>query len=142
MKLLILTPEGVVVDEEVTFVSAMGEEGSLGIMPRHAPLVTTLKVDVIEFVKENSDREVVAAIGGILEVKDNKVTVLSDAAELAVDIDELRAKEAEKRARARLTMKTEEVDVKRAEAALARALARLKAIELLNRRSGSRKRGA
>jgi|UniRef100_A0A7C5PNC1 F-type H+-transporting ATPase subunit epsilon len=142
MRLLILTPEGVVVDEEVTFVSAMGEEGSLGIMPRHAPLVTTLKVDVLEFVKENSDREVVAAIGGILEVKDNKILVLSDAAELAVEIDELRAKEAEKRARARLTMKTEEVDVKRAEAALARALARLKAIELLNRRSGSRKRGA
>ncbi len=121
----IVTAERVVFSDEVDVVVAPGVEGQLGILPRHAPLLTTLKPGELVVRKEGAETSMFVS-GGFLEVLDDKVTVLADTAERAEEIDVSRAEEARRRAETRLREKASEIDVTRAQLALSRSLERIK----------------
>ena len=125
-KLSVVTPEKPVIDQEVRSIIAPGSEGYLGILTDHAPLITALipgKLSVTDPENRTADY---ALSGGFLEVSHNIVTILADAIEPIEKIDLERALKAEKRARERLVHRTDpDIDVARAEAALARALNRI-----------------
>jgi len=110
----------------VDFVSAPGIEGTLGILPRHAPLITALVLGELRYKKDG--QEYVYAIGGgFMQVRPDKVTVLADSAERADEIDEMRARQARERAEVALKEKAHaNVDAVRLEQALRRADLRLK----------------
>lgn len=125
LNLEVITPEKIVLKTEASSVIAPGILGYLGVLPGHAPLITPLQAGVIKFHAE--DEDCVAVSGGFLEAGANHVVVLADTAERACDIDVERALKAKERAERRLRERTPGVDIARAEAALSRALARLKA---------------
>jgi F-type H+-transporting ATPase subunit epsilon len=126
-KLSVVTPEKTVFEQDVTSIVAPGVMGYLGILTDHAPLITPLITGKLE-VKDVLGKESFFFIsGGFLEVSKNIATILADAIEKPQDIDVQRAKEAEKRARERLTRRSEkDIDATRAEAALQRAIWRQK----------------
>ena len=137
IKLEIVTAERIVFADDVDIVIAPGREGELGILPHHAPLMTTLAAG--ELVAKKANEEYSLAIsGGFLEVRPDRVIVLADSAERAEEIDIARAESAKQRAEERLAHPTSEVDTARAEAALHRALARIEVVQRRQkRRSGS-----
>jgi len=94
----IVTAERLVLSEEnVDEVVAPGIEGELTVLPMHAPLLTMIKPGIMRIVKANDETEM-AITGGFLEVRDDRVTILADAAERAEEIDVARAEEARRRA--------------------------------------------
>ncbi len=133
LKLDIVTAEGVVYSDEVDVVVAPGIEGQLGILPHHAPLMTTLQPGELR-VRKSGEESSLAISGGFLEVRPDRVIILADAAERAEEIDIARAEEAKRRAEDRLRQPTPEVDMAEAETALHRALARLEVVEKIRRR--------
>jgi F-type H+-transporting ATPase subunit epsilon len=130
----IVTAERSLYDGEANMVQVPGSQGELGILPRHAALLTTIKPGTLE-VRLNGTEQPFFISGGFLEVSNNTVTVLADTAEHAESIDEARAQEARRRAEERLQDANSNVERAEALAALQHAMSRLKAIELL-RRSG------
>lgn len=134
MTFKLVTPERIVFDAQVSQVVAKAIDGELSIMPGHEPLVTPLAFDVVRFVV-NGEEEHAAVMGGVLEVRANEVTVLSDVAELDQEIDHARASAAKERLEAEKTQtRADKVDVYATEMAISRAITRLKAVELRNRR--------
>jgi F-type H+-transporting ATPase subunit epsilon len=134
LKLDIVTAERVVYSEDVDVIVAPGQEGQLGILPHHAPLMTILQSGEL-VVRRGSNEETLAISGGFLEVRPDRVIILADSAEKAEEIDVGRAEAARKRAEERLhDRKVEGLDGMRAEAALRRAIARLSVAEKLQRR--------
>ncbi len=129
LNLKIITPDRIVYENPVEQITAVARDGELTILPGHEPLVTTLAIDVMRF-KVRGEEEVAAVIGGIMEVGTSEVTIMSDVAELDVEIDEARAKQAKERVEAEKTQRTDKIDVYASELALSRAMARLKAAEL------------
>ena len=128
-KLKVITPERIVFEKDVEKLTATARDGQLTILPNHEPLVTALGIDVM--VATASGEEYGAAvIGGILEVGTNEVTILTDTAELGIEIDEARAKQAHSRAEAEKTQRTDKLETHAAELALARAVARMRAAEM------------
>lgn len=125
-KVAIVTPERVVYGDEARFVQARGTEGELGFLPMHTPLITSLAPGLLRVQKEGQ-WITFAVSGGFLEVRDNRVVVLANAAERSEEIDLERAKRAKERAEQRLASKDPDIDVVRAKAALLRALVRLQA---------------
>jgi len=121
----IVTPERKVYAEPANMIIAKGVEGELGILPNHIPLVTPLKISSITVKKQGSKDEIIAVNGGFMEVRKDKVVILAESAELPEQIDVDRAKAAKERAEKRLADKQANVDFKRAEAALQRALNRI-----------------
>ncbi|MGG1519784.1 F0F1 ATP synthase subunit epsilon [Paenibacillus oryzisoli] len=122
----IVTPERKVYAEDVNMVSVKGVAGELGILPNHIPLVTPLKIAPITVKKQGQKDQVLAVNGGFMEVRKDKVVILAESAELPEQIDIDRAKAAKERAEKRLAeTKQENVDFKRAEASLQRALNRI-----------------
>ncbi|MCK8816390.1 F0F1 ATP synthase subunit epsilon [Natroniella sulfidigena] len=126
MKLNIVTPEEVVYDDDIEMVIVRTIDGDRGIMPRHAPLITGLDIGTIR-IKANNEEHVLAATKGYMEVQPEETTILVDSAEFAKEIDVERAKAAKKRAEERLNSPKDNINEKRAELALQRALNRLKA---------------
>ncbi|WP_281883170.1 F0F1 ATP synthase subunit epsilon [Paenibacillus sp. YYML68] len=122
----IVTPERKVFAEQASMVIAKGVEGELGILPNHIPLVTPLKIGSVT-VKQPQKKDVVIAVnGGFMEVRKDKVVILAESAELPEQIDVDRAKASRERAEKRLKeIKQANVDFKRAELALQRAMNRL-----------------
>ncbi|WP_100405706.1 F0F1 ATP synthase subunit epsilon [Bacillus solitudinis] len=121
----VVTPDGKVYDGDVEMVSVRTVEGELGILPRHIPLVAPLTVGAVR-LKKGSVVEKVAVSGGFVEVRPDQVTILAESAELPSGIDVERAQKAKERAEKRInTAKQDEVDFKRAELALKRAVNRL-----------------
>lgn len=137
LTLKIITPERIVFEQEVDMVVAKGTAGEFAVMPGHEPYVATLALDVVRFV-HNDEERTAAVIGGLLEVRGNEVTVLTDVAELDEEIDLARAKQAKERAEAEKTQKTDKLDVYVSEMAIGRAIARLKAVELRQARRRGR----
>jgi F-type H+-transporting ATPase subunit epsilon len=128
LKLEIITAERSVYSEEVDIIVAPGIEGQLGILPNHAPLMTILQPG--ELVIRKDGKEIPIAIGGgFLEVFQNRVTILADAAEHAEEIDVTRAEEAKQRAQEQLEHRPSGIDLAATEAALRRSLTRLKVAE-------------
>ena len=119
-------------------VFAPAEMGELGITPRHAPLLTRLKPGTVRIKTGADDEALFYVSGGILEIQPHRVTVLSDTALRARDIDEAAALEAKRRAEEALANREAEVDVVRAQAELAEALARLRALEQIRKKLGGR----
>jgi F-type H+-transporting ATPase subunit epsilon len=138
LRLDIVTVERVVYSEDVDMVVAPGTEGQLGILPRHAPLLTALTYGELR-AKRDDQVESFALGGGFMEVQPDRVTVLADTAERAEEIDLERAMTARRRAEERLRDRTRDrVDFTRAEAALRRSLIRIKVAEARRRRGGLR----
>ncbi|KOO49706.1 F0F1 ATP synthase subunit epsilon [Viridibacillus sp. FSL E2-0187] len=124
IKVNIVTPDGPVYDSEVNMVIAKTVTGEMGILPGHIPTVAPL---VVGAVRLDSDKqtELVAVSGGFVEIRPDKVTILTPSAETASSIDLARAKEALNRAEQRLQSKQSGIDFKRAELALKRAMNRI-----------------
>ena len=126
LNLKIITPQKVLLEEEVDAVYSHSVEGEFGILPDHVSYMTPLDVGATEYIK-NNQKEFICTIGGILQVKDNLVTILSDNAEFGEQIDITRANAAKERAETRLRTGATDVDADRAHAALSRAIARIHA---------------
>jgi F-type H+-transporting ATPase subunit epsilon len=125
LTLELATPTRMVVAEAVDEVVVPGSEGYFGVLPGHAPLLATLGTGELTYRIGREERHVAVA-GGFAEVRNDKVIVLADAAELPQDIDRARAERARDRAEQRLSGRSQgEMDYARAGAALARALTRL-----------------
>ncbi len=125
LNLEILTPERVLVREEVDAVEASGVDGEFGILPGHTQFLTILKIGEVRFAKGGKTVSL-ATSGGFAEVVEDKVTFLLDTGELAEEIDVSRAKRAMERAEAMLkTMSYDHADYRRQELALYRAIARI-----------------
>ena len=132
IRLEVVTPGGSVVDEDVNIVNAPGYGGDFGVLAHHAPMLSTIKIGTLTYEKEKS-REALMVSGGFCEVSNNKITFLVESAEFGRNIDVERAMRAKERAEKRLAQgksHDEQLNVARAEAALQRALARLKVAKL------------
>jgi F-type H+-transporting ATPase subunit epsilon len=123
----IVTQERLLYSEDVDMVIAPGSDGELGILPHHAPLLTSLNFGELR-IKRGGGEESFAIGGGILEVTPDKVTVLADSAERADDIDLARAEDARKRAETMLAEgpPADEDSLATLDAALRRSNIRLK----------------
>ena len=132
IKLEIVSPDKVVYTADINMLIVRSTAGELGILPKHAPMVTGLIPHAMR-VKIDGTESLIAGAGGFMEVQPEKITVLASAAELPVEIDVLRAQKAYDRARERLEafksgrQTDPPIDNKRAEIALQRAMARLRA---------------
>lgn len=123
----VITPEEILVRDKTTFSIVPAVNGELGILRNHAPLVAALKIGVLRYKDENDKEKRIAISGGFIEVIDNTVRVLAETAEQGIGIDVLRAKAAKERAQKRLQQQDENANFTRAQLALQRAIARLKA---------------
>jgi F-type H+-transporting ATPase subunit epsilon len=132
----VVTGERIVfTEEDVDMVVAPGSAGTLGILPSHAPLITTLSGGELRVKKGNQEHSMVV-FGGFMEVTPTKVIVLADAAERIEEIDTQRADQARRRAEEELTKRAGTEDLAAAQASLRRATIRLRTAE--RRRSGRR----
>ena len=131
LKLEVVAPKGAVVSQEVDIVTAPGYGGEFGVLANHAPFLSTIKIGVLTY-KTGGQEETLMVSGGFCEVSNNKLTFLVESAERGTDIDVDRAMRAKERAEKRLAeaqAHKEKFDRARAEAALQRALSRLKVAE-------------
>jgi F-type H+-transporting ATPase subunit epsilon len=125
----VVTPAGAIVSEDVDIVNAPGYGGDFGVLANHAPFLSTIKIGILTY-EQNKVRHSLMISGGFSEVSNNKITFLVESAESGKDIDVDRAMKAKERAEKRLLQaaaKGDNFNQVRAEAALQRALARLKA---------------
>ena len=136
MLLEITTAERQVFGEEVDMVIAPGVDGQLGILPRHAPLMTMLQPGELTIRKGGSDT-FFAVSGGFMEVLGDRVIILADACEHSDEISEERAQEAMRRAQERIAGRPAEMQLERALASLRRAQARLDTVRRRRNRTGS-----
>ncbi|MGG4775454.1 F0F1 ATP synthase subunit epsilon [Alcaligenaceae bacterium 429] len=104
---------------EAKFVVLPGESGELGILPGHTPLISRIRPGMLKIVMADNSEEVIFVAGGILEVQPSKVTVLSDTAIRAADLDEAKALEARERAEEALRNTKDQADMAVVEAELA-----------------------
>ena len=130
----IVSPEGELFSGEVEMLTAAGGSGEIAITPRHAPLLTNLKPGPVKLVLEGGEEEVFFASGGFLEVQPGVITLLTDVAERADDIDEAEAERAKELAERELEDQKSELDYSLATAQLAEAAARLKALQKLRKK--------
>jgi F-type H+-transporting ATPase subunit epsilon len=135
LQLEIVTAEKVVYSQEgVDEVIAPGSEGEFAVLPQHAAFVTILAPGEMRIMRSGGEEEVMAITGGFLEVRNDRVVVLADAAERAEEIDIARAEAARRKAEETLREKEELADLAQTQAALMRALARLRVAEKRGRR--------
>ena len=126
-QLEVVTPQRLIVSDEVTELMAPGSEGYFGVLPGHAPLITTLDIGELTYRKGKSERHL-AITWGYAEVRGDKVIILAETAERAEEIDAERSRRARERAETRMhdwVGGDQAIDFARAEAALYRALTRL-----------------
>ena len=126
MQLKIITHERIVFDGEVDELVIHSKTGQMGILKDHVPMTTVLEVGVTK-ARQGEKERYFATMGGVFQFKDNVATILTDVCEDGCDIDVTRANDAKSRAEARLADTSAKIDSQRAQAALARSLARLKA---------------
>ncbi|CAM5391152.1 F0F1 ATP synthase subunit epsilon [Rhodanobacter lindaniclasticus] len=129
----IVSAEAEIFSGEATLVVATGDQGELGITPRHAPLITRLKPGHVDVLLEGGDRQQFYVSGGILEVQPQVVTVLADTAARATDLDEASAQQAMKEAREALANRTDAIELAEAQTRLTEAMAQLQALERLRK---------
>jgi len=140
LKLEIVTPERLAYSDTVDAVVLPGSEGELGVLPHHAPLISTLGVGELR-IRKGGQEELFAIAGGFLQVRPDKVVVMAEMADMASDIDLEKALEARREAeRALETGFHEGADLSMARAALQQALLRIRVAERRHR-EGSRHRG-
>ncbi|MFZ2629439.1 MAG: F0F1 ATP synthase subunit epsilon [Rugosibacter sp.] len=116
------------------FVALPGEDGELGILPGHMPLMSRIKPGAVRIKLQDGEEELIFVAGGLLEVQPGLVTVLADTAIRGTDLDQAKAEEAKKRAEEALASRSAEMDYARAQAELSEAIAQLSAIDRLRKR--------
>jgi F-type H+-transporting ATPase subunit epsilon len=126
IKLNVLTPEKKIFSGEVIDVNTENELGRLEILPNHVDMITVLNPTVTSFTTADGKKQKLFTSTGVLKVEDNEINLLCEAAELPEDIDVSRAEEARKKAEQLLKDKGD-IDYKRAELKLKRAMARIRA---------------
>jgi len=130
----IVSAEAEIFSGTATMVFAPAEMGEVGIAPRHAPLVTRLKPGEVRVQTQGGEELSFFVSGGLLEVQPHIITVLSDTAIRADDLDEAQALEAKERAEKMLAEKTADIDYAKAQAELAQSMAQLAAIKKLRQK--------
>jgi F-type H+-transporting ATPase subunit epsilon len=127
----VVTPTGPIIADEVDIVTAPGFGGEFGVLANHAPFLSTIKTGSLNFKKDKQTRYLMVS-GGFAEVSNNKITFLVESAEYGHDIDVDRAIRAKERAEKRIAQAiqhSEKINRARAEAALQRAIARIRTAE-------------
>ena len=131
----VVSAEESIYSGEAEFVVLPGEEGELGIYPRHTPLITRIRPGQVRIKPAGGgEEELIFVAGGVLEVQPKVVTVLADTAIRGHDLDEAKALEAKKQAEDALRNRTGKLEVAQAQAELATAIAQLAAIQKLRKR--------
>ena len=137
-QLKVLTPSATILDEEVEQIIARSIDGEIGILPDHIPLITPLSLAPFQYFT-NGERKVAAVLGGMMEVSKEGVTIISDHAALAENIDTVVAEREKELTAAKLAHKsTEQVEVQQAEMELSRLLVMLETVELARRLKNTR----
>ncbi|NOR39898.1 MAG: F0F1 ATP synthase subunit epsilon [Gammaproteobacteria bacterium] len=131
----IVSAEAEIFSGTATMVFAPAEMGEVGIAPRHTPLLTRLKPGEVRVQTQEGEELSFFVSGGMLEIQPHVVTVLSDTAIRADDLDEAQALEAKERAEKMLADKSADIDYAKAQAELAQSMAQLAAIKKLRERS-------
>jgi F-type H+-transporting ATPase subunit epsilon len=124
----IVSPEGQLYSGEATMVFAPATNGDVGIAPRHAPLLTTLKAGEVRVQPPGEEEQSFYVGGGALEIQPHKVSILADTAARAHDLDEALALQAKTRAEEAMKGRLDKIDLAQAQAELARAVAQLRLI--------------
>jgi F-type H+-transporting ATPase subunit epsilon len=128
----VVSAEELIYSGEAEFVALPGEQGELGIYPKHTPLITRIRPGAVRIqIPGKSEEEFVFVAGGLLEVQPNAVTVLADTAIRGKDLDEAKALASKKRAEELLLNKVTGIDYAKAQAELASSVAQLAAIARL-----------
>jgi len=128
IRLVVVTPEKIVVDEDARIVMAPGSLGEFGVLNGHTPFLTSLNIGALKFVDETGNDRLVFVGGGFAEALPDKVTILAESAERRREIDVARAKAAYERAMQRVeqpAINQDTMDILRAKAAMIRALTRI-----------------
>lgn len=134
MQVEVVSSEELIYSGEATFVVVPGEQGELGICPQHTPLLTRIKPGVLRFrVPDQQDEVLVAVSGGMLEVQPTSVTILADTAIRGNELDAAKANEAKLAAEEALHEAADDKATAAAHAALAVAIAELKALDYLRK---------
>jgi len=130
----VVSAEESIFSGEAEFVVAPAKMGEVGIYPNHAPMITTLKSGSLKIkLADKKEEQLIYVSGGILEVQPGIITVLSDTAIRAKDLDENKAAKAKKAAEEAMKNKSSDVDYAKAQAELTEALAQIQAIERLRK---------
>jgi len=130
----VVSAEESIFSGEAEFVVAPAKMGEVGIYPNHAPMITTLKSGSLKIkLADKKEEQVIYVSGGILEVQPGMITVLSDTAIRAKDLDESKAAAAKKAAEEAMKNKSSDMDYAKAQAELAEAMAQIQAIEKLRK---------
>ena len=131
----VVSAEESIFSGEAKFVALPGENGELGIMPRHTPLITRIKPGAVRITRaDNGEEELVFVAGGILEVQPGTVTVLADTAIRGRDLDEAKASDAKKMAEEAMKNAKSDIDLAAAQGEFAARAAQLAAIQKLRKR--------
>ncbi|MDX1588234.1 MAG: F0F1 ATP synthase subunit epsilon [Oleiphilaceae bacterium] len=131
----IVSAEEKIFSGDVTMLSAAASNGDIGIMPGHAPLLTGLQPGPVRVSREDGAEEIYYVSGGYLEVQPHHVTVLADTALRAADMDEAAAQQARQEAERELANQSSEMDYSRASAHLAEAMAQLRTIQKIRKKT-------
>lgn len=126
----VVTPQKAVISEDIQSISAPGSEGEFCALKGHTTFLTSLKIGSIRYQDAAGNERMLFVNGGFAEVLPDKVTILAESAERREEIDLTRAKEAQARAERRLSDKAADIDIIRAQAALHRAIFRIKMAEI------------
>jgi F-type H+-transporting ATPase subunit epsilon len=131
----VVSAEKSIFSGEAEFVVLPGEEGELGIYPRHTPLITRIRPGAVRIkVPDQAEEELVFVAGGVLEVQPGMITVLADTAIRGHDLDEAKALDAQKRAQEAMQNRTSQMEYAKAAAELATAAAQLAVIRRLQKK--------
>lgn len=130
----IVSPEGQLFAGEASMVFVPAVDGEIGVAPRHAPLLTTLKAGEVRVQAEGQEEQSFWVGGGALEIQPHLVSVLADTALRARDLDEAEATAAKQRAEEAVRGHTDKMEIAEAQAELTRAMAQLRAIERLRKK--------
>ena len=135
--LKVLTPNETVLDADVEQIIARSVDGEVGILPEHMPLITPLTTAPFQYWT-SGERKVAAVLGGMMEVSREGVTIVSDHAALAENIDTVVAEKEKQIQEAKLSQKQDKVNVQQAEMELTRLLVMLEAVELAKKLKNTR----
>ncbi len=133
MHVNIVSAESEIYSGTVTQVFAPAEMGEVGVMPRHAPMLSTLKAGVVRVIPLDGEEQTFFVSGGILEIQPHVVTILSDTALRAADIDESAALEAKSRAEAAMKDKASDMDYAKAKSELIEAVAQIETLKKIRK---------
>lgn len=129
----VVSAEELLFSGRVSYLQVSGQEGELGVMPGHTPLLTPIKPGMVKMVKQHGDEEVIYVSGGFLEVQPGGVTVLADTAIRGKDLDKAKAEAAKLAAEEKMSNPSRDIDYALVTAQLAQAIAQLRVLKLIRK---------